>query len=304
MKYRKVCCLLISILAVMTMNASVQAEELPVTVRLEYIESEAQVLVSIIASKPAVWEAYTLSVAFDKNVYQLYKGYDKLLDGYGYASEFEDNQGNAMMLSNALEDRVIFSGVSDSKENSTYDGVIARIVLLKYGDSQDTASDIWLEISALRVNGESIALTDRQIFYNGTVEMLEEGEVQTGMSENLSGAQSSSPLPADSMSPAKADTMATDTSEADNTDNTEITDNKTAETDNDKKQGTTVSAAVTKEAVLEEKGSSTAPVKTEQKESNSKTDSHKRVLVGLGIVLVICLLPGSVLLMNKKRKEE
>lgn len=156
MKCRKIYGILISILLLFCIEMPVQAEDLPFALKAQYLQNEKEILVHVIAKEPVVLEAFTFSVIFDNHIYKLHEGYDAIENGYGYGDEFRTQHSSGMMLSNALDDRVMFSGVNNIQEQTAYQGTIATVALLQYSSVYNENLDIRLEFSVLQMNGEAV----------------------------------------------------------------------------------------------------------------------------------------------------
>lgn len=132
---------------------AVSGAQCPLTAVTEYGNGRKEVTIWIVTEKPTALESFTMSVKYNMDVYKLYNGNDVVLGGYAYEEAFETFCGTqGMLLSNALDGKVIFSGVNSNGQ--MYDGVIARVSLLKYSDKEASESDISLEIQTLGTAGE------------------------------------------------------------------------------------------------------------------------------------------------------
>ncbi len=325
MKCRNVCIILISVILCLSIRVTVQAEELPLEIRLEYLESQEEILVSIIAAEPVVLEAFTFAIVYDYDIYKLHKGYDVISNGYGYTQEFREHQGSAMMLSNALEDRVIFSGVKDAEENKAFEGTIAQVALLQYQSSQEDIPQIWLEISALQLNGENVAITgdNNKIFCEAVLENpnnnQSDSSVQTEDTytdkSDVDGLQTNEPNNREEAS-SVIDNNNTDiqNNQASHTVEAEIYNHQSASENQHKNQSTIVTAqVVSHEAVLEAATSAANDSSMVKITENDKNTNHQKgrqqhmnvyqLLVGVCGICVVIAVPVLLLKYKRKRSE-
>lgn len=148
----------------------VYGTEIPLEIQIQHLETEEEILVSVIANEPVALEAFTFSIEFDNDIYKLHKGYDVLENGYGYTKEFLEHYSGSMMLANDLDDKVLFSGVCQSEGDNGYEGIVAQAALLKYNVTLKEKEDIKLVISALQINGERIPFSEK----NASIEETKE----------------------------------------------------------------------------------------------------------------------------------
>lgn len=140
--------LLISCLLILCFAQTAYCDDHVLQMNTQQLDSPDEVLVQVVATKPLKLEAFTFSIVYDHQVYKLYKGYDVIPGGYGYGEEFAADYNGQMLMSNALDDRAIFSGVIQS-EDQYVQGVIAQVVLLNYQKSKTEEEDIRLVISSV-----------------------------------------------------------------------------------------------------------------------------------------------------------
>lgn len=143
-------CLLISCLLILCFAQTAYCDDHALQMYTQQLDSPDEVLVQVVATKPLKLEAFTFSIVYDHQVYKLYKGYDVIPGGYGYGEEFATDNTGQMLMCNALDDRVIFSGIIQSEEQYVQ-GVIAQVVLLNYQMSKVEEEDIRLVISSVSI---------------------------------------------------------------------------------------------------------------------------------------------------------
>ncbi|MCI8373510.1 MAG: hypothetical protein HFI75_14190 [Lachnospiraceae bacterium] len=143
-------------------STNTEAAQIPLDMTAEYSESQQEVLITILAKEPVVLNAYTFAVTYNKEIYELYRGNDCIVNGYGYTASFQESyQARGMTVCNAIENQVLFSGVN-TDDSAVCQGSIAQISLLKYnsGASSDLSKDVNLKVTSLYINGEKVDLTE------------------------------------------------------------------------------------------------------------------------------------------------
>lgn len=146
--YNQIKCLLISCLLIVCFAQTTYCDDNVLQMYTQQLDSPDEVLVQVVATKPLKLEAFTFSIVYDHQVYKLHKGYDVIAGGYGYGEEFAADYAGQMLMSNALDAQVIFSGIIQS-ENKDFQGVIAQVVLLNYQMAKTEVDDISLVISSV-----------------------------------------------------------------------------------------------------------------------------------------------------------
>lgn len=153
-------CLLTAVLLFLMCAAAAEAAEPPLTVRAAYSDDGTYISVYVSAKEPVVLNAFTFSIVYDNSVYEIYQGNDQLQGGYGYNGDFQNGyQDGGMLVQNAADSKVLFSGVNNREQLNPYIGTIAEATFLKYNKQEEGAGSMVLEVSALCINGQTMVLT-------------------------------------------------------------------------------------------------------------------------------------------------
>lgn len=301
MKCRNAVMIILSIMICLSFNEKIHAEELPFELKVEQLENSEEVLVSIVASEPVVMEAFTFSIMFDNEIYKLHRGYDEIQKGYEYTQEFREHQGSAMMLSNALENKVIFSGVNENTDNGGYEGVIARIALLHYNPVQDVTGEIRLEITALHMNGKAVELTEENQILLGE-ESLEsqDNENEIIATETIEDVK---------VTETKAPDIQSNSSEISTEQNVQLEETEKIKEDENLVNENTIlsSQAVTSVVIQAEDGSrdEEKPSATNSQSEKDQSEEQQTPCVVLSVLAGVVLLVAMIYILKlRKRRSE